>query len=246
MDLVRTAEHPHLDVSVCSPDFQAHISLVKQLRRSLGEFSSKLMEDDVMDPSTTLTTSTHRPTFAAMSRLIVGNPFDVTSPESIKAWRELEAKFAIAKSRGIKAISADIWWGLIEPRDGVFDFTYSDRMLQAIKSVGLQWVVLHSMHQCGGNVGDGTNDVPLPRHVWDILASRTPSGLVSDVQYVSEFGNQSVEYVSCWAIRGRCTEGSSRALYLVVEHISLRRLAASLVSEVAQGRAARARADWPP
>jgi len=97
------------------------------------------------------------------------------------------------------AISTDVWWGLIEPSNGVFNWSYTDRLLQAIKSAGLHWVVILSMHQCGGNVGDGSNDVPLPRHVWDELASKAPSRLVSDVQYVSEYGNQSVEYVSCWA-----------------------------------------------
>ncbi|MGC5341075.1 family 14 glycosylhydrolase, partial [Escherichia coli] len=75
-----------------------------------------------------------------------------------------------AKSRGVKAISTDIWWGLIEPSNGVFNWTYTDRLLQAIKNAGLQWVVILSMHQCGGNVGDGANDVPLPRHIWDELA----------------------------------------------------------------------------
>lgn len=152
-----------------------------------------------MGNSRTANASTSQPTFAAMSRLIVGNPYDVTSPESIKAWHEVEQQFARAKRRGVTAISTDVWWGLIEPSDGVFDFRYPDRLLQAIKSAGLKWVVILSMHQCGGNVGDGLNDVPIPRHVWDILANQTPSRQTSDVKYVSEFGNQSVEYVSCWA-----------------------------------------------
>jgi beta-amylase len=197
MHLVRPAEHPTMDPPVrsnhiCKPT-------INPLRRSLGETSSTNMEDDVMGNSRTANASTHQPTFAAMSRLIVGNPYDVHGPESIKAWHEVELQFAKAKRRGITAISTDVWWGLIEPSDGVFNFEYTDRLLRAIKSAGLKWVVILSLHQCGGNVGDGLNDVPIPRHVWDILGNLTPTRLASDVMYVSEYGNQSVEYVSCWA-----------------------------------------------
>jgi len=116
MNLVRSAVHPSVDTPVRLPAFCAfvaaadfghlardgeskytHITPINPLRRSLGEFSSTKSEDDVMDSSRTANTSTHQPTFAAMSRLIVGNPFDVSSPESIKAWQEVEAKFAQAK-----------------------------------------------------------------------------------------------------------------------------------------------------
>ena len=177
-----------------------HKPLIISLRRTLSEHNSTEMEDDVMDNSTTASASTYQPSFAAMSRLIVGNPYDVTSPESVKAWQEVEARFARVKAQGLDAMAADVWWGLIEPSDGVFDWTYSDKLLAAAKKAGLKWVVFFSLHRCGGNIGDGANDVPVPRHIWELLAKQTPSGQISDVQYVSEFGNASEEYVSCWAV----------------------------------------------
>jgi hypothetical protein len=60
-----------------------------------------------------------------------------------------------AKAMGVKAVSVDVWWGIVE-RDGDnrFVWDYYDKVADAIRDAGLHWAPILSFHQCGGNVGD--------------------------------------------------------------------------------------------
>jgi len=100
-----------------------------------------------------------------------------------------------AKRRGIEAITADVWWGLVQPgTPDQFDWTYYDWLFGAIAEEGLAIVPILSTHQCGTNVGD-TVFVPLPRFIQEKMRG---GGGIPDLRYLSEVGQYSEEVVSAW------------------------------------------------
>lgn len=133
-----------------------------------------------------------------MAPLVVGDPADPNSEASKKAWSEFKSHLATVKSKGVYAVSTDVWWGLVETVEGQYDWSYYDLVADTIIAAGLKWVPIISLHKCGGNVGD-TVTVEVPKWIWAKLAARVPNGKVQDVQYVSEQGNASNEFVSAWA-----------------------------------------------
>lgn len=46
----------------------------------------------------------------------------------------------LLKSIGVKAMATDVWWGNVEVADQQFDWSYYDRLSNAIVSAGLQWI----------------------------------------------------------------------------------------------------------
>ena len=109
-------------------------------------------------------------------------------------WDHFKVELAEVKKIGVDAVSTDVWWGLAEKTgDQRFDWTYYDRLSDAIIEAGLQWVPILSFHGCGGNVGDDVN-IPIPAWLW----ARFPLG-EDDLRYRSEQGNFSVETLSLWA-----------------------------------------------
>lgn len=133
-----------------------------------------------------------------MAPLVVGDPADLDSGASQVGWNEFDSHLAIMKQNGVHAVSTDVWWGLIEPIEGQFNWSYYDKLSDHIIRAGLKWIPILSLHQCGGNVGDTAN-VPIPAWIWTKLSAKIADGLPIDVQFVSEQGNSSVEYVSFWA-----------------------------------------------
>lgn len=137
----------------------------------------------------------------AMCSLLVGDPYDPASKTSQEARAKARAYFTDMKARGVEGISADFWWGQIQPVAGPIDWkqpgaAYYDWLVDTIIECGLKVVPILSFHQCGGNVGDDVF-VPVPKWIWDKLAL-----LLGDANYakfVSEQGNACDEYVSFWA-----------------------------------------------
>ncbi len=140
--------------------------------------------------------ATSKLTFNVMAPLVVagGTP---KSAANAKEWDEFAAQLAAIKALGADGVSTDVWWGMVEPQDQNFQWGYYDTLADHIAAAGLKWVPILSFHQCGGNVGD-TCDVTVPAWVWDKLAKQSGRP-VRDLQYVSEQGNASREYVSAWA-----------------------------------------------
>ncbi|MFN8554030.1 MAG: family 14 glycosylhydrolase [Candidatus Obscuribacterales bacterium] len=136
--------------------------------------------------------------FNVMAPLMIGDPTNFDSPASKAAWAEFDRQLVEAKKLGVDSVSTDIWWGMIEPEKGKFDFTYADKLSDHIIKAGLRWNPILSFHECGGNVGDTVN-VPLPSWIWGDLAAKLPGGSAESVKYKSEQGNTSKEYVSLWA-----------------------------------------------
>lgn len=133
-----------------------------------------------------------------MAPLVVGDPAGLNNASNSKAWKEFERHLAKAKRRGVHAVTTDIWWGLVETSERQYDWAYYDKLSDHIIKAGLKWIGIISLHKCGGNTGDTVN-VSLPDWIWSKLAAKLKSGDVNAVKYVSEQGNASSEYVSCWA-----------------------------------------------
>lgn len=137
-------------------------------------------------------------TLSVMAPLYVGEFGKLDSPQSKAEWKEFDRQLAEAKKHGVDSVSTDVWWGLIEPTKGKFDWTYYEKISDHITKAGLKWVPILSFHQCGGNVGDNIS-VPLPNWTWSEFGAKTPSGSPESLKYKSEQGNTSQEYLSVWA-----------------------------------------------
>jgi hypothetical protein len=137
-------------------------------------------------------------TLSVMAPLMVGEIGKLDSPQSKAEWKEFDRQLGEAKKQGVDSVSTDVWWGLVEPAKGKFDWTYYEKISDHITKAGLKWVPILSFHQCGGNVGDNIS-VPLPNWVWGELAGKTPSGSAESLKYKSEQGHSSTEYLSLWA-----------------------------------------------
>ncbi len=137
-------------------------------------------------------------TINVMAPLVVGDPEGPNSEISRHAWSQFDEQLASAKRLGASAVSTDIWWGLVEKSERQYDWSYYDKLSDHIIQAGLLWVPIISLHQCGGNIGDTVN-VSLPEWVWTKLALNSDSHDANAFKYVSEQGNASSEYVSCWA-----------------------------------------------
>ena len=115
-------------------------------------------------------------------------------------WRRFADEVRTLRRMGVTAISTDLWWGLIEGRQaGQFDWSYYDRVVALLAQHDMQWVPILSFHQAGGNVNDDFMQT-IPLWLWGkLLESHPELSSVRDLQYVSETGDASMEYVSLWA-----------------------------------------------
>ena len=115
-------------------------------------------------------------------------------------WHSFSEEVRTLRRMGVSAISTDLWWGLIEGRQaGTFDWSYYDRLVELLASHDMHWVPILSFHQAGGNVNDDFMQT-IPLWLWGKLLELHPElDSVRDLQYVSETGDASMEYVSLWA-----------------------------------------------
>lgn len=137
----------------------------------------------------------------AMCSLLVGDPYNPSSQPSLDARAKARAYFTAMKQKGVDGISADFWWGQIQPEAGAIDWSkpgaaYYDWLVDTIIECGLKVVPILSFHQCGGNVGDDVY-VPIPKWVWEKLGRVL--GDANIAKFKSEQGNLCEEYVSFWA-----------------------------------------------
>ncbi|MBX9685205.1 MAG: family 14 glycosylhydrolase [Candidatus Obscuribacterales bacterium] len=137
-------------------------------------------------------------TISAMAPLMIGDPNNLDSEGSRKAWGDFLADLSKAKKVGIEGVSTDVWWGIVEAKQGQFKWNYYDKLSSEIINAGLKWVPIQSFHECGGNVGDSVN-VPVPFWVWNKIASQIPGSSPDVAKFKSEQGNVSSEYIQFWA-----------------------------------------------
>lgn len=133
-----------------------------------------------------------------MAPLVVGDPEGLNSKASSADWKTFDRHLSKAKRRGVHAVTTDVWWGLVEKTERHYDWSYYDKLSSHIIKAGLKWIAIISLHKCGGNTGDTVN-VNLPEWIWSKLAAKAGSSSNDAARYVSEQGNASSEFVSCWA-----------------------------------------------
>ncbi|CAG9467221.1 unnamed protein product [Pedinophyceae sp. YPF-701] len=104
--------------------------------------------------------------------------------------RQLEAGFTSLRSAGIHGVMVDVWWGIVEREEGVYDFGAYRQLFEMLDRCGLKVQAVMAFHAVGGNVGDGDLRLPLPRWVLDI-GDRNP-----DIFYRDKQGTSNREYVS--------------------------------------------------
>lgn len=56
-----------------------------------------------------------------MGSLVIGDPSNPKSAFSESAWEAFRQGLKTLKNAGFRAITTDIWWGLIEPQSGQFN-----------------------------------------------------------------------------------------------------------------------------
>jgi beta-amylase len=106
-------------------------------------------------------------------------------------WDLFDQHLQAVKAIGVGAVSTDVWWGLVERQQDVYDWSYYDVLFEHITKAGLQIHPIMSFHACGGDVGDTYNS-PLPNWIWTVAG---PGG-----KYINELENPgNPEYVSIWA-----------------------------------------------
>jgi hypothetical protein len=142
-------------------------------------------------------------TLNVMAPLAIGEPKSINSEKSLAAWKEFAIWLAAIKALGAQAVTIDVWWGLVEETEGIYNWAYYHRALDYISAAGLKAVFILSFHQCGGNIGDSFTQ-PIPAYIWAKLARMIPNGKPEDFMYVSESGKVNNEDISPW--------GSSYAL----------------------------------
>ncbi|MFP4364436.1 MAG: family 14 glycosylhydrolase [Spirochaetia bacterium] len=121
--------------------------------------------------------------------------FAVMAPLHVTNWADFENRLDVANSMGVQAVSVDVWWGDVEAEgDQAFNWSYYDTIFSKITDAGLDIVAIMSFHQCGGNVGDDYTAY-VPSWIWDHYSELS----AADMQYRSETGAYSGEYVSLWA-----------------------------------------------
>ena len=140
-------------------------------------------------------------TVGLMAPLIVGDPSNLNCEYSVEKWAEFRSWLDFKKNgkRQPTYISVDVWMGLVNPEENVFDWSYYRQLFTTIIEYGFKIVPIMSFHQCGGNIGD-TVYQPFPAWLWKKMAAAANVTDISDLKYVSEYGNASIEYPSAWAI----------------------------------------------
>jgi hypothetical protein len=123
--------------------------------------------------------------------------YAVMAPLHVNNWGDFEWRLGVAKSMGVEAVSVDVWWGDVEGAgDNQWNWGYYDTIFGKIRNAGLDVVPIMSFHQCGGNVGDDYTSY-VPSWIWHAFEGQ--GVIATDMQYKSETGAHSGEYVSLWA-----------------------------------------------
>ena len=140
-----------------------------------------------------------------MAPLEVGDGDQPFSEKSEAQWEIFEKQLQDLKARGIQGVSTDIWWGLVESKEGQYQWQYYERMARLIEKVGLQWIPILSFHQLGGNIGD-KGFRPIPDWIWNKYIGLPGVVDADSLKYKSEKFNSdqknySSEVVSVWGTK---------------------------------------------
>lgn len=132
-----------------------------------------------------------------MAPLAIGDVRDPDGPGQKPHWEAFERQLEKGASLGARAVTTDVWWGVVEPSEGTYNWRYYDKLATTIHRAGLKWIPILSFHQCGGNVGDDCY-FPLPLWIWKKYVDSGAIPHADHLRYRSVFGNVSSEVVSVW------------------------------------------------
>lgn len=135
-----------------------------------------------------------------MAPLTIGDIHNPSGAESAPAWEIFRLQVREAKEMGYTALHTDIWWGLVEPEDGKFNFTYYRKMAQILREEKMGWKPIQSTHQLGGNVGD-VGSQGIPTWLWSKYIGLPGVTDENSLKYKSEQGNYNSETVSPWGTK---------------------------------------------
>eukprot|EP00898_Chlorokybus_atmophyticus_P005643 jgi/Chlat1/607/Chrsp103S00957 len=104
----------------------------------------------------------------------------------------LDKRFSALKKAGAEGVMMDVWWGICE-RHGPkkYDFAAYMQLFKKAQKHGLKVQAVMSFHAGGGNVGDGSTDIPLPP--WVLAAGEE---LGDEVFYTDKKGGRDHECLS--------------------------------------------------
>ncbi|CAL8466579.1 g6115 [Coccomyxa elongata] len=104
----------------------------------------------------------------------------------------LDRQFSTLKEAGAHGVMLDVWWGICE-RHGPkqYDFAAYMELFKKARKHGLKVQAVMSFHAGGGNVGDGSCDIPLPD--WVIKAGEEVD---DEIFYTDKRGGRDHECLS--------------------------------------------------
>jgi hypothetical protein len=80
------------------------------------------------------------------------------------ASREVKKRrYQALKDLGAEAVTMDMWWGIIEPEEGKFDWSIYKENFEIAREVGLQIIPIFSFH----SVNEGNAKFPLGKWIWN-------------------------------------------------------------------------------
>mmetsp|Transcript_6721 Transcript_6721/g.13360 ORF Transcript_6721/g.13360 Transcript_6721/m.13360 type:complete len:657 (-) Transcript_6721:57-2027(-) len=111
------------------------------------------------------------------------------------------------KNSGIHGVAVDVWWGAVERKPRMYDFSGYKQLFELLVALDLKIQVVLAFHACGGNVGDNA-EVPLPHWVLS-CGERDPDIFYTDKPREFSPGRRNPECISLFAdtesgiLRGR-------------------------------------------
>ena len=117
----------------------------------------------------------------------------VMMPLDLHKWRldSLERRMKRLKDIGVHGVMCDFWWGLVEVKPKVYDWSFYRKVAEVAKRVGIELEPVMSFHKCGGNVGDSCL-INLPP--WVLEEARRLGK--DSVFYMDKAGYVNDEYIS--------------------------------------------------
>lgn len=128
-------------------------------------------------------------------------------------WNDFVSDLSEAKKMGVDGVAVDVWWGLVQNTSDPtkFNWSYYEKVFQAITNAGLKIDPMMSFHQCGGNAGDGADcpemaPIKIPSFVWDPIpyaAGGITTTVPADDYFTDEYGNVNKEALAPWGEANR-------------------------------------------